>query len=258
MATERKSIETRSSAELPSLTVVMPAFNEGAHIRDSIVRTHRQLRAMTPRFEIVAVDDGSSDGTGDAIDAAARELDRVVGVRLEANRGKGEALREGFARASGELVFFLDADMDLPPEQMDVFLKIMRETGADVVIGSKRHPDSRIDYPFHRRVISWIYFTFTRLFFGLPIRDTQTGMKVFRRDVLARCMPRMLVKKFAYDLELLVISHHYGYRIAEAPVIIEFHPKLGFIPWRVLRDTAIDTLAIFYRLRLLKYYDASP
>ncbi len=238
-----------------STTVIMPAYNEVGRIRDAIVRTHGELCKITEDFQIVAVDDGSSDDTAAVLDHTAAELDRITVVKLPVNRGKGEALRQGFQHASGKLIFFLDADMDLPPEQIGVLLDAILQEGADVAIGSKLHPQSKVDYPVYRRIVSFIYFTITRILFGLPVRDTQTGLKVFRREVLERCMPRMLVKAFAYDLELLVIAYHLGYRIVEAPVVIEHHAKYGYIPLRTMKTTANDTLAIFYRLYILKYYD---
>ncbi len=233
----------------------MPAYNEAVRIRGSIERTHRQLSRMVRDFQIVVVDDGSSDGTGEIADRAAAEMDHVVSVKLSPNRGKGQALRQGFLHTTGELVFFLDADMDLPPEQMGVLLDTMKEHDADAVIGSKMHPLSRVDYPTHRRMISIIYFTVTRILFGLPVRDTQTGLKVFRREVLEKCMPRMLVKSFAYDLELLAMAHDFGFRIAEAPVIIEYQPKYGRIPMSAMKTTANDTLAVFFRLYVRNFYD---
>ena len=237
------------------VSVVMPSFNEATRIRDALYRTHRELSRMLIDFQIVVVNDGSSDATGRVINEVAGELDRITVVQMEVNRGKGEALRQGVARATGDLVFFLDSDMDLPPEQMGSFLRVMESDGADVVIGCKLHPLSRVKYPWDRRVISFVYFTITRILFGLPVRDTQTGLKVFRREVLTRCMPRMLVKAFAYDLELLVIAHHLGYRISEAPVVIEYGPKYGRIGTGVFFKTAIDTMAIFYRLHILEYYE---
>jgi len=242
----------------PELSVIMPAYNEGPRIRDSILRTHRQLCKMTRSFEIVVVDDGSSDATGQILEEVATAAGAVKVVRLQPNCGKGEALRQGFYQSNGKLIFFLDADMDLPPEQMDIFLDIMRTDGADAVIGSKRHPRSRVDYPWHRLMISVVYFAIVRVLFGLPVRDTQTGLKLFRRELLEECMPRMLVKAFAYDLELLVIAHHLGYRVAEAPVIVEYHPKYGYIPGNVIFTTGQNTLAIFYRLHILQYYSQTP
>lgn len=238
------------------ISVIMPAYNEAGRIRDSIVRTHRQLCKMISDFEIVAVDDGSSDGTGKILEKLYLELAQLKIVKWKKNLGKGEALRQGFYQAKGDLVFFLDGDMDLPPEQMNVLLETMQNERADVVIGSKMHSDSKVDYPFYRRVVSFVYFTITKILFGLPVRDTQTGLKVFRREVLEKCMPRMLVKAFAYDLELLVIAHHFGFRIEEAPVIVEYRPKYdGYIPFETIQKTAIDTLAIFYRINILHYYD---
>ncbi len=240
---------------MPPLSVLMPAHNEAERIRDAVTRTHHELCKITSNFQIVVINDGSLDKTADLLNRVAKELDRITIVTLQPNRGKGEALRQGFQQATGDLVFFLDADMDLPPEQMRVLLDTMQQEEADVVIGCKLHPQSKVSYPFDRRVISWVYFTITRILFGLPVRDTQTGLKVFRRKVLECCMPRMMVKAFAYDLELLVLAHHFGFRIAEAPVIVEHHAKYGFIPFPTIKATAIDTLAIFYRLYILNYYD---
>lgn len=238
-------------------SVIMPAYNEVARIHDSIVRTHRHLCTMGDDFEIIAVDDGSSDGTGAAMDLVASQLDRTVSVKLTPNRGKGEALRQGFYKSKGEYIFFLDSDMDLPPEQMGAFLETMEQEHSDGVIGSKLHPRSKVDYPLYRRFVSFVYFSITRVLFGLPVRDTQTGLKLFRRKLLEDCISRSMVKAFAYDLELLVIAHHLGYEVAEAPVIIEYRPKYGHIPSSVMWKTAVNTMAVFYRLHILNHYDRS-
>jgi glycosyltransferase involved in cell wall biosynthesis len=240
---------------MSSISVILPAWNEAARIGQAVARTRRQLAAISGDFEIVVVDDGSSDGTADAAEAARAGAPELKVLPLSPNRGKGEALRLGFAASRGETVVFLDADMDLPPEQIGVFLSTMRAEAADVVIGSKWHPLSRIEYPWHRRLVSLVYFTLTRILFGLPVRDTQTGMKVFRREVLSRSMPRMLVKAFAHDLELLVIAHHLGYRISEAPVVVERSGKYPRIPGQAMFRAGWDTLAVFYRLHVLGYYD---
>jgi hypothetical protein len=138
---------------------------------------------------------------------------------------------------------------------VEALFTIQQEQGTDIVIGSKRHPQSRIDYPLKRRFISAGYFFLVKLLFGLPIRDTQTGLKLFRREVLTRIFPKVLIKRYAFDLELLVLAHHFGFTIAEAPVIVNYRGKFGHIGFRTVFNIWWDTMAIFYRLRLKKHYD---
>ena len=112
------------------------------------------------------------------------------------------------------------------PSSWRTFLRSCFARNADVVIGSKFHPESRVEYPRLRRIYSFFYYMLVRTLFGLPVRDTQTGIKLFKREVLERVLPRVLVKRFAFDLELLANAHHFGYRIVEAPVEVNFTPRL--------------------------------
>jgi glycosyltransferase involved in cell wall biosynthesis len=243
------------SADRPRLSIILPAFNEGSHICDNIgkVRAHFAGRVA---FEIVAVDDGSPDNTFAEIERAARQWPEVRAVRLKHNGGKGEALKRGFRQARGELIAFLDADLDIPPSQVEVLMAAMEEKGADAVIGSKRHPHSHLVYPWHRKIVSAVYYVLIKLMFGLPLRDTQTGVKLFKRAALEDCFPRILVKAFAFDIELLAVLHARGYRIADAPVVIEFRGRMGMFRPRAVWNILVNTLAVFYRLRLLRYYDS--
>jgi len=237
------------------LSVLMPAFNEGRHIYRNISETRRVLREFGLPYEIIVIDDSSADDTASEVERAAADFDDVRLRRNEENRGKGWALKSGFRAATGDLIAFVDADLDIHPGQLALYLRTMEEQGADVVIASKRHPDSALDYPSHRKAISAVYFGIVKALFGLPIRDTQTGLKLFRRKVLEQVFHRMLVKRWAFDLELLVNAHRLGYRIVDAPVRIDFQGRLGRMRLRDLYHTGLDTLAIFYRLRVLRFYD---
>ncbi len=239
----------------PQLSVILPAFKEGAHIFDNIGKVRAQFAGKFS-FEIVAVDDGSPDNTFAEIQRAAQQWPEVRAVRLKHNAGKGEALKRGFKAARGERVAFLDADLDIPPSQVEALMAGMDRAGVDVVIGSKRHPQSDVDYPWHRRIVSGVYYLLIKLMFGLPLRDTQTGVKLFKRAALADCFPRILVKAFAFDIELLAVLHARGYSIADAPVVIEFRGQLGMFRPRAVWDIFTSTLSVFYRMRLLRYYDA--
>lgn len=239
------------------LSVVMPVYNLAEEIGANIARTARLFEAHQIPAELVVVDDGSFDSTAFEISCAACE--RYEGVEVKSvsmvkNGGKGAALKAGFAASTGEFVMLLDGDLDIHPEQTPFFFKAMAETNADIVVGSKRHKDSQVQYPWHRRIVSWAYFTLVRIFVGLPITDTQTGMKLFRREVLSEALARMLVKEYAFDLELLAIARQRGARIAEAPVVIRFGSKFGALKPRTVIAMAKDSLAVFYRLRILRYY----
>ncbi len=240
-----------------SISVILPAYNEGAVIASSIQRV---AGALTDKdYEIVVVDDGSADDTAVRASQAAADNSRVKIVCYQPNRGKGYALKQGVVNSTGELIAFLDADADLHPRQLLTLWDVMEREHADVVIGSKRHRDSQLNYPLARRVVSWGYFTMAHFLFGLPVHDTQTGIKLFRREVLEQVLPNLEIKGFAFDLELLVAIHLYGYSIAEAPVILTFGPDTT-PPLALLGaslNVAVDTLRVFYRVSFWKWLSPS-
>lgn len=236
------------------ISVLIPAFNEEQAILQSILETAQVLAGHD--YEIIVIDDGSHDQTYAQACLSLAANDRVRVVHYDINQGKGHALRYGFQFATGDLIVFLDADLELHPRQIISLLEVMQREGADVVIGSKRHPASKLVYPWHRRIVSFVYFALVKLFFGLPIRDTQTGIKLFKTTVLRQVMPRLHASRFAYDLEILALAHHFGYGIAEAPVVLTFQRKaLGRISWKDIREVWLDTVAIFWRMQVRKTYD---
>lgn len=236
------------------ISVIIPAYNEAGIIEGSLNETIRVFNNFGCKYEIVVVDDGSSDNTFQNILKVSSRHTNIIVKQLKHNRGKGRALKVGFRQSSGEYVVFLDADMELHPAQLQTFFDIMRLDEADVVIGSKRHPNSRLNYPLQRKIISSVYFFLIKIFFGLPIRDTQTGLKLFKYEVLKRVFPRILVKAFGYDLEILVNVHQLGYRIAEAPIVLDTQ-RYGRIGMDSIWITWQDTMAIWYRAYVLRYYD---
>ncbi len=232
--------------KLYKVSVILPAFNEGAAIANCIRATTRALADV--EHEIVVVDDGSLDDTLEQARQAALNNPGVKVISYHPNRGKGHALKEGFAHTTGDLVAFLDADSDLDPCQLLTLWRVMEQSHADLVIGSKLHPQSKINYPPFRRAASWGYYSLVHFLFGLPIHDTQTGIKLFRREVLDQVFPHLQIEGYAFDLELLVGTHLYGYTIAEAPVILEFRTD-DARPLNVLRASASmawDTVRVFY------------
>src|SRR5213079_2015740 len=159
---------------------------------------------------VIAVSDGSTDGSDRSLEGLSGEHLRCIA--LPRNSGKGEALRVGLAMGRGRYLGFIDADGDIDPSLLEPFLELVRLYEPDIVLGSKRHPMSDVHYPGIRRVYSWGYQQLIRILFQINVRDTQTGIKLARREVLAATLPRMLEKRFAFDLELFVVAHHLGFR----------------------------------------------
>ncbi len=237
------------------ISVILPVYNEEDCIDTVIEETSNTLRDVTNSWEVIVVDDGSKDCTYSKAVKVARVFNgRVKVVGYNGNMGKGYALRYGFRHSRGDLVFFMDADMEIHPKHIPEFLDVMRLEGADVVVGSKRHPMSKIRYPLRRRVMSELYHLLTTLLFRLNVRDTQTGLKLFKREVLNDVMPKVTVNRYAFDVEIIANAVRKGYKVVEAPVEINyrFDSRVNF--FEVLR-MLLDTFAIAYRMYVRGYYD---
>jgi glycosyltransferase involved in cell wall biosynthesis len=238
------------------VSVIMPAYNETSHIALSIEETVNTFKEFGCPWELVVIDDGSTDNTYyKAVELAKKYPEHVIVRKNSSNLGKGRAIKRAIHYISGDYIVFLDADMDLHPIQIQTLFDIMRLDKADIVIGSKLHPNSVVNYPIQRRIISLGYYFLVRVLFNLPCHDTQTGLKLFKTEVLRKVLPRILVKKFAFDLEVLVNATHLGYKLTEAPIVLEPQRRYGRIGLRSICVTMWDTLAIFYRMYILKYYD---
>jgi len=243
-----------------SLSVIVPVYNEEKNIKQNISVLENELKQYFDHYEIIVVSDGSADKTYE--EALKYRSDKVRILHYPNNQGKGFALKYGFGQSHGDYVIFIDGGMELHPKDIKIFLGLMEIYDVDAVIGSKRHPQSKINYPLSRRILSRIYQLFIRKFLNVNVKDTQVGLKLFKRKVLEDVLPRVVVKRYAFDLEVFTVASHLGYKnILEAPIELDFRvSKRGFFPdlahtlkvgWPLLWDT----LAIVYRLKILKYYD---
>ncbi|TSC88556.1 MAG: Glycosyl transferase family protein [Microgenomates group bacterium Gr01-1014_7] len=246
--------------EISLISVIVPAFRqEGAIVRD-LKRIKEVLDKLRYPTELICVVDGKIDNTFINAQRFAKKYSNVKVIGYETNKGKGYAVRFGMAESRGDIVGFVDAGMDLNPNGLSLLLEHFEWYNADIIVGSKRHPVSKVDYPWQRRILSMGYQFLVLVLFGLKIRDTQVGMKFFRRAVLEKVLPRLLVKRFAFDVEMLAVANYLGFkRIFEAPIDINlrFGGTSTFTSQRFVRTVLAmlkDTLAVFYRLRILNYY----
>jgi len=234
-----------------SVSIVIPAFHEAQKLPRTLGAFCEAMDELGLDCELIVVDDGSLDGTYDVANSVAMESRRIKVMGCSPNRGKGHAVLRGFRLSSGEIVGFVDADLEVGPEQFAYYFEKLKM--ADVVVASKRHPGSRIVYPFHRRFLSRAFNLLVRMLFGLRVSDTQCGFKFFRWEVLSDVVPRLRIKRFAFDVELLVLAKRSGYRIVEGP--ISFRHGEDRIKFKDIFRMALDLLSIFYRLHFTKIYD---
>ena len=241
-------------ATSPKLSIIIPAYKEEKSIYSTIEEILEAHDILDYDYEVIVVVDGSPDRTFE--EAKRHRSGKVHVFEYAPNRGKGYALKYGTQKATGEIITFADAGGDFDPKQFDKCVKLMEIFDADFVIGSKRHPASKVNYPTMRRIYSWCYQKLIRVLFGLNVTDTQTGLKFLKKRVAKDVMTRLLVKRYAFDLEMLVIAYQLGYRrIFEAPVEMRFNPAgVGAATIPTIRNMLIDTIAIFYRARILNYY----
>ena len=238
------------------LSVIVPSYNEEDRIRKNLLEIKKTLAPYVDSFEILAVNDGSPDNTREEILKASEDNPEIRYEGYEVNRGKGGAIRHGISRASGDIIGFIDADLDIAPEHLVRYLKRMDETGADVVIGSKMHKDSNLEYPALRRFVSWGYYFILKILFGMSIKDTQTGIKLYRGDLIRKIAPKLRVKGYAFDIEVLALCAHEGAVIEEMPVDIVFKRGGSFGRIRIgdIFRMFFDTVGIWWNLKIRRSY----
>lgn len=239
------------------LSLIVPAYKQERTIKEDLENIDTTLLRGLPLeydYEIICVVDGFLDKTYENAKKIKSKKLKVIGYKE--NNGKGHAVRVGMKEAKGNLISFLDAGMDISPKGVMMLMSHMEWYDADVIVGSKRHPVSRVNYPILRHILSIGYHLGVKILFGLPLTDTQSGLKIFKRKVIDAILPRLLVKRYAMDIEMLAVAKYLGFnRIYEAPIEVKFDKRTSNVKWSTVLKMFQDTLAVFYRLKILHYYD---
>ena len=200
--------------------VIIPAFKKSSTISDVLISIRDTLAKLEKPFQIILVCDGEVDDTAHI--AHNLNFSELSIVSYPHNRGKGYALRTGAKEALAKNLIFIDADLDIPHQGIFRLIEIFIEKEADLVIGSKSHPESQIFYPPMRRLMSYCYRKTVRILFSLQINDTQTGMKIVRASAYRKVLPNLKIDGFACDLEMIIAFKKSGYLILEGPINLAF------------------------------------
>jgi dolichyl-phosphate beta-glucosyltransferase len=217
-----------------NISVILPCFNEGKTIRQNVFHIHRFLSSKFDAFEIIAVNDGSVDNTLEELKKIHEELDISI-IDNPVNEGKGNAVKDGINKSRFDTVMFLDADLGIPIEELTKFLVKINE-GYDMVIASRFVPGLKIirPVPWHRQMMEKIFRLIRMIILNnYDIRDTQCGFKVFRRNAAFEIFRRQMIKRFAFDAEIIFIAKKLKYKIKELPISLQNPPKSHV---RMLRD----------------------
>jgi len=231
------------TAKSAGLTVFFPAYNDGGTVASLIVRAVQVARTLTPDYEIIIVNDGSTDATALIADELAQVYPNVRVVHHATNRGYGGALRTGFASATKDIVFYTDGDAQYDPAEMTRLWRAL-EAGVDLVNGYKI---SRSD-PLHRIIIGRVYHYFVKLLFGLHVRDVDCDFRMMRRAIFERV--QLEKDSGVICLEMMKKIQDAGFAIVEVPVH-HYHRAVGksqFFNFRRVFRTGIDVLKLWVAL----------
>lgn len=237
------------------LSVIIPAFKQEKTIVKNIQKINQVLNKIRYDYEIIVIVDGNIDKTYKK--AKKLKSSKIKVFKFEQNQGKGRAIRFGMQKAKGDYIMFLDAGMEIDPNGISMLMEHLEWYDADIILGSKRHLVSVVKYPLDRKILSVGYYWLVKILFRLKVKDTQAGIKIFRKKVLKKILPLLSIKHYAFDIEILAVANKYNFkRIYEAPIKLEF-PFSNITNATTLNAifiTLIDTLRVFYRLNFTNYY----
>jgi glycosyltransferase involved in cell wall biosynthesis len=228
---------------------VIPAYNEEESIETALGTLDGVVKDKRLPYEIVVVDDGSRDKTLSRATKYASRNGHVKVISYTQNEGKGYAVRTGFMQTKGDVVVFADSDLDIDLSTVSKYVDALGH--GDIVVATKWHPDSRLDMPLTRRILSHGFNVLVRILTGANLKDTQVGLKVMKKSAFANIFPRLCVKRYAFDVELLAVASLYGLRIVQMPTQLRIR---GAFRLKEILKMFQDLLGIAYRLRVLHWY----
>lgn len=234
----------------PELSIIVPAYKEQKNIQNTIEQLQKYFENWIYKTEIIVIVDGCED-TWEVAKNLGNEFTKIY--FYTPNQGKGYALKFGVTKAQGNYTIFFDAGMDFPIDNILLIFYTLKVTGFPVVIGSKRNRASKLKYPWQRRILSLSGQLLTKVLFNLGVSDTQVGIKGFRTDKIQFIMQKMLVKRFAFDIELLAIAKQYKYKITEVPVRMMYNGITSSIDPKAVINVLVDVMAVFYRIKIGYY-----
>lgn len=241
------------------VSVLVPAYNEEQILESNLEKLEAVLADLGLDYEIVVVDDASRDSTFRVAKEYSEAHPRVKAVTYDVNGGKGCAIKRGFGETTKAIVGYIDADIEIRPDELVRYVQTIENEGADAVVANKWDPRSEVDYAFTRKFLSYGFGTLVKIMVGVPLFDTQCGVKFFRREVLEKTLRHVKVDRFGFDVELLAYVLRYGYGVRALPITVR-EVRTSRVNWvemlKMFKDIALT------RMRMMdgeaKYFLESP
>ena len=230
---------------LIQLSAIIPVYNQERKISILLAKVKEVLNSTSLNYELVIVNDGSRDNTLEVLQKEEKLDSRVRVMSYPQNKGKGYAIKTGVMQTHGNVVLFVDGDLDISPSLIIKYVKELEN--CDLVIASKRHPLSKVNAPISRKVLSRIFNLVVRIATGIKLKDTQSGLKAGNGDVLRTIFNVMLITRYAFDVELLAIATALNLSIKEKPIEITLDRRFKFLD---IVKMFIDVIVISYRFRV--------
>ncbi|HXX53089.1 MAG TPA: dolichyl-phosphate beta-glucosyltransferase [Thermodesulfovibrionales bacterium] len=201
------------------ISIIIPAYNESSRIFPSLARLDEYLGMNFGGFELIVVNDGSSDSTEDVVSRAKKEMPSIRYLGYKKNRGKGYAIRQGVVNSTGDIILISDADLSTPIEELEKLL-VPYDYGYPVVIGSRGLEGSNIvvRQTWWRESMGKAFNRIVRIFLLREFKDTQCGFKLFHGGIGRKLFRETIIDRFAYDVEVLYLATKAGYKVKEVPV----------------------------------------
>ena len=235
------------------ISIIIPACNEESRLARTLNNYVSYLsERVDGDFQIIVVCNGCTDNTPQIAEEFSRKFTQIKGINFPARIGKGGAIKEGFRLADGDVIAFVDADGAIKPDEVWKLTQMVMN-GHDGAIGSRRTPGASIlvRRPFIWQSASRGFNWLVRLLFWLPFRDTQCGLKVFKKRVIHSIVDELHISGMTFDVELLWKARNHGYKITELPIVWEHQPKNGptnDLPRTVVR-MAVDIMKLRFSLK---------
>lgn len=232
-----------------NLSVIIPVFNQQKKIMHSIKRIKQAVELWFSNYELIVVNDGSTDNTLTLLKGIALTDERIHIISYTPNRGKGYAVRQGVLHSQGDIVMFLDGDLDILPDSIKDYVE--RLSTADLVIASKRHPQSRVIIPRSRALLSRAFNLLIRLATGISQKDTQAGFKVGKGDIMRTIFKNASINRYAFDVELFTIASILHLKVEDMPVVMKIDRRFNT---KEIVKMLVDVAKISYKYRIVHQY----